>query len=108
MIYMTKEALRGLKQYQYKSMGTTWLDDLHQPFWNGTFATLVPPLRTRQVAYDIFGTFYSIAQSFFCTHSLHVRSPYGPARRRKFDLSHGPPLDGVPPARMYSDRTYHA
>jgi len=35
MGYLTPRALRGLKQYKYKAGGYTWLDDAHQPFWNG-------------------------------------------------------------------------
>lgn len=35
MIYMTKEAIDGLKNYKYRSTGLTWIDALHQPFWNG-------------------------------------------------------------------------
>lgn len=36
MPYITPRGLKGLKQYQYKPGGYTWLDDWHQPFWNGT------------------------------------------------------------------------
>jgi len=43
MIYMTQEALRGLQSYRYKSTGLTWLDHLHQPFWNGAWPPLAPP-----------------------------------------------------------------
>ena len=35
MPYITPRGLKGLKQYKYKPGGYTWLDDLHQPFWNG-------------------------------------------------------------------------
>ena len=35
MGYLTPRALCGLKQYKYKAGGYTWLDDAHQPFWNG-------------------------------------------------------------------------
>ena len=57
MKYLSAQALKGLKQYEYKvspvcchcstlqhqlirampgqSGGYTWLDDVHQPFWNG-------------------------------------------------------------------------
>ncbi|MEW5306169.1 MAG: hypothetical protein WDW36_008656 [Sanguina aurantia] len=34
MGYLSPRALQGLKEYQYKPAGYTWLDDLHQPFWN--------------------------------------------------------------------------
>lgn len=33
---LTPRALKGLKNYQYKSGGYTWLDDIHTPIWNGT------------------------------------------------------------------------
>eukprot|EP00884_Botryococcus_braunii_P012698 jgi/Botrbrau1/21429/Bobra.0216s0042.1 len=33
--YLSPRALKGLQQYQYRPGGYTWLDDLHQPFWNG-------------------------------------------------------------------------
>ncbi|CAD7701202.1 unnamed protein product [Ostreobium quekettii] len=34
MPYLSSEALKGLKAYQYKAGGYTWLDDLHTPAWN--------------------------------------------------------------------------
>jgi hypothetical protein len=34
MPYLSERGLEGLKQYVYHSGGTTWLDDVHQPFWN--------------------------------------------------------------------------
>ncbi|KAK9792253.1 hypothetical protein WJX73_008786 [Symbiochloris irregularis] len=40
MPYLSTRALGGLKQYEYKSGGYTWLDDLHQPFWNWVTAHL--------------------------------------------------------------------
>mmetsp|Transcript_6585 Transcript_6585/g.17056 ORF Transcript_6585/g.17056 Transcript_6585/m.17056 type:complete len:382 (+) Transcript_6585:531-1676(+) len=32
--YLTERALQGLKQYQYKPGGYTWLDAVHNPYWN--------------------------------------------------------------------------
>lgn len=32
---LTPRALQGLKNYQYKSGGYTWLDEIHTPIWNG-------------------------------------------------------------------------
>jgi hypothetical protein len=34
MPYLSERGLQGLKQYVYHSGGYTWLDDVHQPFWN--------------------------------------------------------------------------
>ncbi len=34
MPYLSERGLEGLKQYVYHSAGYTWLDDVHQPFWN--------------------------------------------------------------------------
>ena len=34
MPYLSPRALDGLKHYQYKPGGYTWLDDAHQPLWN--------------------------------------------------------------------------
>ncbi len=33
--YLSLRALAGLKQYQFKSAGLTWLDQIHQPHLNG-------------------------------------------------------------------------
>lgn len=32
--YLSRRALEGLKQYQYKPAGYTFLDNWHQPIWN--------------------------------------------------------------------------
>jgi hypothetical protein len=32
--HLTPRALEGLKSYQYKSGGYTYLDDFHTPIWN--------------------------------------------------------------------------
>jgi ethanolaminephosphotransferase len=32
--YLSERALQGLKQYKYKPGGYTWLDDVHNPYWN--------------------------------------------------------------------------
>ena len=55
MGYLTPRALRGLKQYKYKAGGYTWLDDVHQPFWNGER--------------EVFFPFHSAAEFdvFFCS-----------------------------------------
>ncbi len=37
MPYCSPRALQGLKNYKYVSGGYTWLDDIHQPFWNCAF-----------------------------------------------------------------------
>lgn len=42
MPYLSERALDGLKHYKYKPGGYTWLDDLHQPFWNCALATVSP------------------------------------------------------------------
>ena len=41
MPYLSPRALKGLKQYQYKSGGYTLLDQIHTPIWNGTVCTRV-------------------------------------------------------------------
>lgn len=35
MTHLSPRALKGLKQYQYKSGGYTLLDGFHTPIWNG-------------------------------------------------------------------------
>lgn len=35
MTHLSARALKGLKQYQYKSGGYTLLDGFHTPIWNG-------------------------------------------------------------------------
>jgi hypothetical protein len=35
MPYLSRRALKGLAQYKYVASGLTWLDDAHQPAWNG-------------------------------------------------------------------------
>lgn len=40
MGYLSRRALQGLKAYQYKAGGYTWLDDLHQPFWKAIVEAL--------------------------------------------------------------------
>lgn len=39
--YLSERALQGLKQYKYKPGGYTWLDDVHNPYWN-SFTELLP------------------------------------------------------------------
>ena len=39
--YLSLQALKGLKHYQYKSTGYTLIDDWHQPFWNGEVAAML-------------------------------------------------------------------
>ena len=39
-MYYSRDDLEGLRAYKYKSSGTTWLDDAHQPFWNGMWIIL--------------------------------------------------------------------
>lgn len=36
MKYLSNRALEGLKDYKYKSAGATWMDEIHNPFWNCT------------------------------------------------------------------------
>ncbi|CAG9461470.1 unnamed protein product [Pedinophyceae sp. YPF-701] len=40
MPYLSGRALRGLRNYRYKSAGTTWMDELHNPLWNGAVEML--------------------------------------------------------------------
>jgi hypothetical protein len=35
MPYLSRRALEGLANYKYVASGLTWLDDIHQPAWNG-------------------------------------------------------------------------
>eukprot|EP00983_Pelagomonas_calceolata_P031626 991489-Pelagomonas_calceolata.AAC.7 len=37
MKFLSKQALFGLQSYKYKSGGYTYLDTLHNPFWNCEF-----------------------------------------------------------------------
>lgn len=45
---MSAEAIQGLKNYKYKSTGLTWLDEVHQPFWNGALCAAPPFNRARR------------------------------------------------------------
>lgn len=33
MVYLSRRALEGLKAYEYKPSGYTYLDRIHTPFW---------------------------------------------------------------------------
>ena len=37
MPYLSRRALEGLANYKYVASGLTWLDDIHQPAWNGVW-----------------------------------------------------------------------
>jgi ethanolaminephosphotransferase len=62
MPYITPRGLKGLEQYQYKSAGYTWLDDLHTPFWNGVVERL--PLWLAPNLITLVGTAGLIASYF--------------------------------------------
>lgn len=51
MGYLSPRALQGLKEYQYKPAGYTWLDDAHQPFWNGECSTVQSGLPSPTLVY---------------------------------------------------------
>jgi hypothetical protein len=34
MVYLSRRALEGLKAYEYKPAGYTYLDKIHAPFYN--------------------------------------------------------------------------
>ena len=78
MGYLTPRALRGLKQYKYKAGGYTWLDDAHQPFWNGEREIKGEESR-------VFSSFGPPNSTFF---SPFLSPPYSTSTSPCFPLSH--------------------
>lgn len=73
MTYLSPRALKGLKQYQYKSGGYTLLDQIHTPIWNGTSTFEIVPLAMKSIGCE------SIRQSRvrFALQALSTTCPRG-------------------------------
>lgn len=55
MARLSRRALEGLRNYQYKAGGYTWLDEIHGPFWDWLVTKL--PLWLAPNLITLIGTF---------------------------------------------------
>eukprot|EP00887_Chlorella_sp_A99_P008007 scaffold12.g8007.t1 len=81
---LSKRALEGLRDYQYKPGGYTVLDELHQPFWNWCVQHVLPPWLAPNLI-TLIGTFALLVA--YVVAAVHLPEFEGEAPRWLYALS---------------------